>query len=82
MYILKKNIKPYEILYYAISLTYDLVDRIVIEDELQVLKSYMKNMLPVLEDSLQKAAEGLPIIGYNFGIPPEIFFCFDCIPFC
>ncbi|MHA1232070.1 MAG: 2-hydroxyacyl-CoA dehydratase [Candidatus Helarchaeota archaeon] len=78
----RKNIKPYEVLYHSLVLTYDLVERIVTEDEMVVLRSFMRNMIPVLEDRLHKAEEGLPVVGYNFGIPPEIFFCFDCIPFC
>jgi len=79
---LKKNIKPYEVLYHALDLTLDLVDRIVPDDEMVVMRSFMKNLIIVLENSLQKAEEGVPVLGYNFGIPPEIFYCFDCIPFC
>jgi benzoyl-CoA reductase/2-hydroxyglutaryl-CoA dehydratase subunit BcrC/BadD/HgdB len=77
-----KKITPYEILYEAIRLTYDLADRVVTEDELVVLKSFMKNFLFVLEDFIEKSQEGYPILGYNFAFPPELFYCFDCIPVC
>ncbi|MBD3229149.1 MAG: hypothetical protein GF329_13255 [Candidatus Lokiarchaeota archaeon] len=79
---MKKNIKPYEILYNATRLTYDLMDRVVVENEMVVIRTFMKHFIPMLEDFIEKSHSGLPILGYNFAFPPEIFYCFDCVPLC
>jgi len=44
-----------------------------------ILKSFLKNLISHFEDILQKAEEGVPIIGHHFGFPGEVLQCFDNI---
>jgi len=74
------KIIPYEMLYEAICTTKELVDGGPANDQLLVLKSFLKHMKTVTKRYIDDAEEGLPIIGHHFAWPTEIFYCFDFIP--
>lgn len=79
---MKEKVIPYKMLLEVVSNSYELVWRIVPEHEMQVLKMGLKNLEKCLIDYIQKAEEGLPIIGYHFACPAEFLHCFDCVPIC
>ena len=79
---MKEKVIPYKMLLEVVSNSYELVWRIVPEHEMQVLKMGLKNLEKCLIDYIQKAEEGLPIIGYHFACPAEFLSCFDCVPIC
>jgi benzoyl-CoA reductase/2-hydroxyglutaryl-CoA dehydratase subunit BcrC/BadD/HgdB len=79
---MKNRIIPYNMLLEVVSNTYELVWRIVSEHEMQVLKTGLKNLKISLTNCIQKAEEGLPIIGHHFAFPAEFLYCFDCVPIC
>ncbi len=73
---------PYNMLAECVSTTYELVQRIVPEPEMNVLRTGLKYLEPTLIDCIQKADEGLPIIGHHFAFPAEYLYAFDCVPIC
>jgi len=80
---LKKNIKPFEVLYHAFHYTLELIEKSLPPNQLEILQAFMRNYDPVLEDMIRKAEDGnYPTIGFNFSFPQEFFACFDCIPLC
>ena len=78
----RERIKPYQILYDAIKVSSELIERFTPEGEMITIKSYVRNGLQAMEKVLQQADEGKPIIGYHFAFPGEILHCFDVVPFC
>ncbi len=79
---MKGRLRPYEILSEALRVTVDLVERIVTEQELIAMRSFLHNAISVLEKAVQGADEGKPIVGYHFALPGEIVQCFDVVPLC
>jgi benzoyl-CoA reductase/2-hydroxyglutaryl-CoA dehydratase subunit BcrC/BadD/HgdB len=73
---------PYNMLSECVSSTYELVQRIVPEPEMHVLRTGLKYLERTLIDCIQKADEGLPIIGHHFAFPAEYLYAFDCVPIC
>jgi benzoyl-CoA reductase/2-hydroxyglutaryl-CoA dehydratase subunit BcrC/BadD/HgdB len=66
----------------ATSGTRELVERILPEQSIPCLRIGMQKMESVLKSHIEKAKEGLPIIGYHFSFPAEFLKCFDCVPVC
>ncbi len=79
---MSERVIPYNILLEIISNTYELVWRIVPDPEFSVLKEGLKTMEVSLTSGIQKAEEGLPVIGHHFSFPSEFLSCFDAVPIC
>lgn len=76
------RIKPYQMLLNAISSTRELVERILPEHGIPSLRIGTRKIESVIEDNIEKAKEGLPVVGYHFALPAEYLKCFDCVPVC
>ena len=74
------KIIPYEMLYEALYTTKELVNGGPAEDELLVLKSFLKHLTTVVKRYLDNADKGYPVIGHHFAWPAEIFYCYDFVP--
>jgi benzoyl-CoA reductase/2-hydroxyglutaryl-CoA dehydratase subunit BcrC/BadD/HgdB len=69
-------------LYEAISTTHQLVEGILPKNGIPELRIALDKVKNALKRNLEKAQEGLPIVGYHFAIPGEYLSCFDCVPVC
>jgi len=69
-------------LFEAISCTCELVEGILPEQGIPSLKLGLNYVSAVLKDLIEKAGNGLPIIGHHFSFPTEYLYCFDCVPVC
>jgi benzoyl-CoA reductase/2-hydroxyglutaryl-CoA dehydratase subunit BcrC/BadD/HgdB len=76
------KIIPYRMLLKATSTTQELVDKILPEYGIPSVRIGMNKIESVLQSYIEKAEEGLPIIGYHFSVPAEYLKCFDCVPVC
>jgi benzoyl-CoA reductase/2-hydroxyglutaryl-CoA dehydratase subunit BcrC/BadD/HgdB len=80
---MKKNKAiPYEMVLNSIASTRELVERILPKGEIESLKLGAKCIEEVVEESLEKANEGAPLIGHHFAFQREYLYCFDCVPIC
>ena len=79
---MENRIIPYKMLLNAISTTYELVERILPKNGMPSLKIGLKSIENALSYQIEKAGEGLPIIGHHFSLPTEYLYCFDCVPIC
>jgi len=79
---MSERIIPYHALQEIISNTYELVWRIVPKPEMTVLRDGLKALEVSLKDTIEKANDGLPIIGHHFSFPSEYLSCFDAVPVC
>ena len=79
---LENIIIPYKMLLEAISTTSELVERILPENGIPALNYGLKYLTSTLRDLIDKAREGLPIIGHHFAFPAEYLYCFECVPVC
>ena len=79
---MKKKIIPIEMLYYASDLTLDLVERVVVQDEMQIIKSFLKNLTEYFDYIIQSAEAGKPVVGHHFAFPGDLLRCFDITPIC
>lgn len=77
-----RKVIPYEMLLKTLSSTRELVERILPENGIPSLKLGLECLEPVIQRFIEKAREGLPIIGYHFSFPAEYLQCFDCVPVC
>ncbi|TFF95998.1 MAG: 2-hydroxyacyl-CoA dehydratase [Promethearchaeota archaeon] len=76
--ILNSNrIIPYEMLYEAVVTAEELTALGVPENELLILKSFLRNIKPALKRTIVKAQKGFPVIAHHFAYPGEIFNAFD-----
>ena len=66
----------------ATSATKELVERILPEQGVPSLSIGLQKMESVLNYYVNKAEEGLPVVGYHFSFPAEFLKCFDCVPVC
>lgn len=66
----------------VLSNTQELVERILPENGMPSLRIGLKYMFSALNKELEKARQGLPIVGYHFAFPAEYLKCFDCVPVC
>lgn len=78
----QNRIIPYRMLLNATSTTRELVEQILPENGVPSMKIGLEKLEFVLESSIKKAEDGLPIVGYHFSFPPEFLSCFDCVPIC
>ncbi|MHA1299233.1 MAG: 2-hydroxyacyl-CoA dehydratase [Candidatus Helarchaeota archaeon] len=67
-------------IYVATKFTSDIIKNAIPDTEQVILRSFLDNIIPCLEDYLNKFDEGKPVIGYHFAFPGEIFKTFDCVP--
>ena len=79
---LENRIIPYKMLLESISTTYELVEKILPENGIPSLKYGLKCLTETLKDQIEKAGDGLPIVGHHFAFTPEYLYCFDCVPIC
>ncbi len=79
---LENRIIPYKMLLEGVSTTHALVEGILPEHGIPSLKIGLENLISLLKDLIQKAKEGLPVIGHHFSFPTEYLYCFDCVPVC
>ena len=79
---MENRIIPYEMVLEAISTTRELVERIIPENEVYSLRIGSKYIEVVIQDLIEKANEGLPVIGHHFSFQREYLSCFDCVPVC
>lgn len=79
---LENRVIPIRMLYESISTTHQLVKGILPENGIPELRIALEKVKSVLKKNLEKAKEGLPIVGYHFAIPAEYLSCFDCVPVC
>ncbi|MFX1568311.1 MAG: 2-hydroxyacyl-CoA dehydratase [Promethearchaeota archaeon] len=76
------RIIPYRILLNATSATNELVEKILPINGIPSLRIGLQELEIVLNSYINKAEEGLPIVGYHFSFPAEYLQCFDCVPVC
>lgn len=69
-------------LYEAIKGTHGLVEGILPENGIPSLRIGLNYIKFVMQEFIEKAGEGLPIIGHHFSFPTEYLYCFDCVPVC
>jgi len=79
---LENRIIPYKMLYEAISSTYGLIEGTLPDHGIPSLRMGLRCLKSVMKDFIEKAGEGLPIIGHHFSFPTEYLYCFDCVPVC
>ena len=79
---LENRIIPYKMLYEAINGTYGLVEGILPENGIPSLRIGLNYIKQVMAEFIEKAGEGLPVIGHHFSFPTEYLYCFDCVPVC
>jgi benzoyl-CoA reductase/2-hydroxyglutaryl-CoA dehydratase subunit BcrC/BadD/HgdB len=79
---MENRIIPYKMLLEVLSTTHEITDRILPTQEIPSIKLGTKCYQSVIMDAIEKAGEGLPVIGYNFAFPSEYLYCFDCVPIC
>ncbi|MHA1230596.1 MAG: 2-hydroxyacyl-CoA dehydratase [Candidatus Helarchaeota archaeon] len=73
---MSSKVKAIEIINDACKLTLDLVERVVAENEMLVLKCFLRNISEHFEEVIQRAENGCPVIGHHFGFPGELLQCF------
>jgi len=78
----ENRIIPYQMLLDAMETTYELVENILPETGIPSLKIGLEEMIPVVRRDIEKAREGLPIVGYHFAFQADYLKCFDCVPIC
>ena len=78
----ENRVIPLKVLSEALSTTDQLVKGILPENGIPALRIGVEKVNSVLKRYIEKAREGLPIVGYHFAIPPEYISCFDCVPIC
>ncbi len=79
---MENKIIPYTMLSEALNSTQELIERILPEYGMPSLRIGLEKINSVLDDYLQKAQEGFPIVGYHFAFPGEYLQCYDCVPVC
>lgn len=60
----------------------ELVTKILPETAIPALDIGLRTMGSVFQDCIDKAGEGLPIVGYHFALPSEFLYAFDLVPQC
>ncbi|MFX1274617.1 MAG: 2-hydroxyacyl-CoA dehydratase [Promethearchaeota archaeon] len=79
---LENRIIPYKMLLRSTSTMLELADRILSDTAMPSLISGLKGLETTLQDVIERAGEGLPIVGYHFALPSEYLTAFDCVPIC
>ena len=68
---LENRIIPYKMLLKSISTTQELVERILPSNGIPSLRIGLTYIEKVIEQQLEKAKTGLPVVGYHFAFPAE-----------
>ena len=79
---LENRVIPYKILLEALDNTRDLVDTIFPDGALPSFNIGLKYLVETLEKYVEKAGDGLPIVGHHFAFQGEFLECFDVVPVC
>lgn len=79
---LENRVIPFKILLEALDTTYELVDRILLDQTIPSLRIGVKYLVETLEEMVEKAGDGLPIVGHHFAFQAEYLKCFDVVPVC
>ena len=77
---IEKRVIPLEMLRVACEQTLELVEFSIPNTEVVSLRYFLGSMLNYLDEAIEKADAGWPIIGHHFAFPAEILYYFDCIP--
>jgi benzoyl-CoA reductase/2-hydroxyglutaryl-CoA dehydratase subunit BcrC/BadD/HgdB len=73
------NIIPYEILLETVSNTSKILE-MVFPEQMEILKAFLRHLINTLETHIKNAEKGLPIVGYHFAFPGEVFQAYQCVP--
>ncbi len=79
---LENRVIPYRMLLEATSTMVDLADTILPDTAIPSLILGLRGLESSLRDYIEKASDGLPIIGHHFSLPTEFLYAFDCVPVC
>ena len=79
---LENKVIPYKILLETLQNTYDLVDSILLDNTIPSLRIGLKYLIQIIEDCVEKAGDGLPVVGHHFAFQSEYLDCFDVVPIC
>lgn len=60
----------------------ELVERILPATAVPSLNLCFEGLTTHYQDCIEKAGEGLPIVGHHFSFPIEYLYAFDCVPVC
>ena len=79
---MENRIIPYKMLLNAMETTHELVEKILPETGIPSLKIGLEEMIAAVRKDLERAREGIPIVGYHFAYQADYLKCFDCVPVC
>jgi len=79
---LENRVIPYRMLSEALNNSRDLVDTIFDDHSLPAFKLGLRALSKKLEEYVEKARDGLPIVGHHFAFQAEYLECFDVVPVC
>lgn len=79
---LENRLMPYKMLLKGVETMYELADTILPYEGIPSMILCFEGLISHYQDCIEKAAEGLPIVGHHFSYPTEFLYCFDCIPVC
>jgi len=79
---MENRIIPYQMLLKAMETTYELVEKILPETGIPSLKIGLEEMITVVRRDIERAKEGVPVVGYHFAFQADYLKCFDCVPIC
>ncbi|MHA1148008.1 MAG: 2-hydroxyacyl-CoA dehydratase [Promethearchaeota archaeon] len=79
---LENRLMPYKMLLKGTETMYELETRILPENAIPSLVYCFEGLISHYKDCIEKAGEGLPIVGHHFSFPTEFLYAFDCVPVC
>ena len=79
---LENRLIRYTVLLECLKTTGEVIECILPENEIPSLTSGLKHTTAVIQDYIDKAGQGVPIIGHHFAFQAEYLSCLDCIPVC
>ncbi|MGV9197253.1 MAG: 2-hydroxyacyl-CoA dehydratase [Promethearchaeia archaeon] len=79
---LDNRVIPFKMLLEALQNTHQLVDTILLDRTIPSLRIGLRYLKKTLEEFVEKAREGLPIVGHHFAFQAEYLKCFDVVPVC
>ncbi len=74
------KIVPYEMLLETSKQMLELMEHGIPREELVPLRYFLRSLITYLEDCIEKAYSGWPIVAYNFAFPRELLYYFDLVP--
>jgi len=79
---LENRLLPYKMLLKGTATMHELATRILPDNAVPELVLGFEGLISHYQDCIDKAGEGLPIVGHHFSFPTEYLYAFDCIPVC